>query len=256
MLTSPWLLPVIERPFGPRVIAFPYAGGSSAMFRAWAPDWLPGVSLYAVEPPGRGRRLGEPPAVTIGEMVEAVMHAIAGDLARPFVLYGHSLGGLVAFEVAQACHRQFGREPEALIVSASRPPHVALDSAPETLTDEEVVERLESLGATPPEILGHAQLMALLMPALKADFTIARRHVSRAPVPLKCAIDVFAGRADTACTPEKLMAWKDLTTGPFRHSVMEGGHFFIQERPETFLTALRGRLTERLSALAMEAPQP
>lgn len=172
-------------------------------------------------------------------LVDPLLDAMQPFVDEPFALFGHSLGGLVAFELAHRCRARFGCEPEHLIIAAiAPPPH---DAPAEGLTlhdDSAVARRLRFAGGTAPEILANDELMRLVAPRLDADFEVVDTYRPAGRQPLSCPITAIGGDADPVAPPESLHGWRDATTGPFRRRLLHGGHFFMTSQEPELLDAL------------------
>jgi medium-chain acyl-[acyl-carrier-protein] hydrolase len=202
------------------------------VYRAWA-DALPGVDVVAVQPPGREGRLREAPLRNLDALVEGVTEGIApllGDL--PCALYGHSVGSVVAFEVARRLRGASGAPtPLHLIVGARRAPHVP-NRLPIVghLPDAEMLAVLEEVfgKGIPDEVAAVPELLELLLPMLRADILASESYTYREQPPLTCAVTALCGSADASALPHEVEAWGRETTGPFAFSMIPGDHFFVR----------------------------
>ena len=227
--SSKWLTPFRRNPSASlRLFCFPYAGGSSFVFREWAdqlPEW---IEVYPVQLPGRGRRLNEEPFVRFPSLIEELTKAILPWLDKPFVLFGHSLGSVIAFELAQQLVHKYQLEPLHLFVAGRHAPHLP-DTHPPShhLPDDEFKEELRQLNGTAPEILEHPELFQFVLPLLRADFELcfSYEHIAREPLP--CPITAFGGMADAFVSRESLSAWREHTSNDFSVKMLPGDHFFI-----------------------------
>jgi medium-chain acyl-[acyl-carrier-protein] hydrolase len=235
-----------------KLICFPFAGGSSALFKRWARALPLDCEIIPFELAGRGRRLREPPMTSVEAVVADAFQTLRDELREPFGFFGHSFGGMIAFELAHRCRRELGREPEFLIASGVAPPRRSSDpprDAPTELTDDSaLVARLEAIGGTPPEVLENGALLQMLMPALKADFRAVDGYQSKETSGLSCPVAAFAGASDLICSPEDAWGWSAETSGIFRRYVFKGGHFFISDQEPLVLTVLGSLLEEVLAA--------
>ena len=223
----------------PCLYGFPPAGGGSPAYRPWQPLLAP-IEVRPLVWPGREHLLGQPPLRDVDALVACALGEV--DARRPFALFGHSLGALVAFEVARALRRQ-GIQPLALFVSAFRAPQLPPTQAPlHRLPDRELVRELERYNGTPPEILAHEELLALLLPSLRADVEAAETYAYRTEAPLACPILAFGGDDDPFVSREELAAWRAQTTGPFRVRTFPGDHFYLQASHAALLAAVRAAL--------------
>jgi len=220
-----------------RLFCFPYAGGSASVFASWKSLLPPEVELCPVQYPGRNDRISEPHMTDVCEMADVAAKAIGPYLDMSFALFGHSLGALVAYEVAQALRRTGGARPKHLIVSAHRAPHIPLRREPTWQLDgASFKSRLQELNGTPKEVFDHEELLALVLPLLRADFRLAETYTHPGNrEPLDCPITLFGGRDDADVNEAELSAWRETTRGPFEMKMMEGDHFFINSQKRELL---------------------
>ncbi|MEV4319532.1 alpha/beta fold hydrolase [Actinocrispum sp. NPDC049592] len=226
MPSARWLhqLRQANAPAGRRLVFFPPAGSSASA--AWpltegAPaDW----SVYGVQYPGRGPRLREAPAGSIRDMAAACLPDLLDDAGRT-VLFGHSFGALVAYDVAHLLAGK-GRPAAGLLVAGSSVPAVAVAGMPEEgLSDEELVAFLSHRGGTPSHLLADEELMRLTLPALRADLAIGRSYVDDHAGRLPTGIAAVGGQHDTAVTERQLRTWRELTGSWLGSHRVAGDHF-------------------------------
>lgn len=226
------------------LLCLPYSGASAMFYSRWRrtlPDW---VQVRPVELPGRGARFDEP--------LQTDMRALALQLAReqratlkaPYALFGHSLGALLACEMAHALRTLGTPEPVALFASGTAAPTLRSDydrGFAEPRTDAQLIEQLRSLQGTSEEVLGNEELMSLTLPILRADFLLCGRFAPVERPLLKCPVHVFGGKNDRATT-EQLIGWSKETLGSFSLDMLAGGHFFIHEQEARVLRAVKNHL--------------
>ncbi|WP_329080279.1 thioesterase II family protein [Streptosporangium sp. NBC_01469] len=239
-----WLVP-LRRPDRPRarLVCVPNAGGGATTFRGWA-DLLPGdVELWAVRSPGRETRISENPPHRLSMIVDPVIDGLSRLDPLPFALFGHSMGALVSFTVTRRLRSRGLPGPGRLFVSGWNAPQ-ARDGMPRLgqLGDEDLMRVLHRLDGIPPEVIGNAELMSLVMPVLRADLNAAESYVHEDEPPLACPISVFGGNGDPTTTAAGLSAWSAQTGSAFRLRLLPGGHFFIHTQRRTVLRAIRGDL--------------
>jgi medium-chain acyl-[acyl-carrier-protein] hydrolase len=213
-----------------RLLAFPYAGGDITIFSAWAEDLSWDIELCPVQLPGRGRRLREPAFDELGPLVRALADGLAPALDGPFAFFGHSMGALVAFELARELRRCGRPLPHHLLVSGRPAPQLPrrYDSLAH-LPDAEFFARLhERYGYELPQAEGLEELMSLLAPMVRSDVLVSDRYVYTDEPPLPCPITAFGGIADATVTRDELSAWQRQTTGRFETRLLPGGHFFLE----------------------------
>ena len=191
-----WLIPLgTPHATRMRLFCFPPAGSGTVAYRAWAPLAAPGLEVNAVLLPGRETRFAEPPVDDMAALASQIAGAIAPLAGQPFALFGHSLGALLAYEVALRLSAE-GHSPEHLFVSGHQAPAIASRRAPIAhLPDAAFIQGLIDLGGTPPEILDAPELLALLMPMLRADFALAERYKAPAGLRLPCVCRAMRSRS-------------------------------------------------------------
>lgn len=224
-----------------RLFCFPYAGGNALIYRKWQEAFpaASGVEVLPVQLPGRGNRLNEPAFTRWEPLVEALAEALSPHFDRPFAFFGHSMGALLAFELARLLHQRGQPGPQLLFASGSPAPHLRSDDPPTyDLPDAEFIDELRRLKGTPTQVLEHPELMQLMMPLLRADFAVTQTYVYRESPPLTCPFIIFGGQEDEEVRGEKISAWCELTAGGCSLRVLEGGHFFIHTAEAQLLHAL------------------
>ncbi len=222
---------------GRLLFCFHHAGGGAAGFRNWQRLLAPSIQVATVLLPGRESLFGEPPLTDLAAAVERIGAEIAQCADRPYGLFGHSFGAMLAFETARKLECGSGRAPSCLIVSGRRP--LNLDSADEditdaargaasTLGDEAFLALLRRMGGTPPEVLGNPELMALLLPAIRADFRLAEGYHWQENSRVACPILALGGRDDRFAAAGELTRWAGLTATGAATRLFDGGHFFVR----------------------------
>jgi medium-chain acyl-[acyl-carrier-protein] hydrolase len=208
-----------------------------------------GVEICAVEIPGRGRRFGEPPFKELGPLIAELVFHLEPFFDRSFSFYGHSMGGLLAFELTRALRRSGKGGPEILFVSALEPPHriKKREKILHELPDQELLQELEKLGGTPPEVLRYRELMELFLPVVRADLQVLETYRYSQESLLGIPLTVFGGQEDKEVSLNALPSWAELTTGPFSLHSLPGDHFFIRSSQEALLTLLSKELAQTSS---------
>ena len=198
----------------PRLLCLPWAGGVSASYAAWTDAMWP-VDVRPVELPGRGRFYAEP---LLREWSEAL--GIAGREAReqrrPFVIFGHSMGALLAYELARQLERECGTSPAGVIISGAAAPHRRRELLNSGMTDRELALSLLNGGGTPRELLDDADFLPQYLSLLKADLRLLESYDWNPGPALECPVYAIAGRDDPYAPPETVEAWSDLVGSQFQ----------------------------------------
>jgi medium-chain acyl-[acyl-carrier-protein] hydrolase len=228
-----------------RLFCFPYAGGGSPIYRMW-PDAIPAtVDLWTAQLPGRGSRIQERPFTNLSPLVRALAEAIPPFLDRPFAFFGHSMGAMISFELARILQRRPGLKPSHLFVSGRVAPHITdMNRHTYDLPEAEFMEELRRLNGTPTEALEHPELMQLMTPLLRADFTVVGTYTYLPDLALNCPITAFGGLEDPEVSREHLEAWREHTTASFSSHMFPGDHFYLNTERTLLLRALSRELEQ------------
>jgi surfactin synthase thioesterase subunit len=223
-----------------QLFCFPYAGGNSTTFTGWEQSFPANVELVLVQPPGRHSRLFEYPYDTMHELIEVMHQHFLKALKSKFVLFGHSLGSYVAFELMQQLSISNGPVPEHFIASASRSPYpdFSKDSAYD-LPYDEFVDYLRKLGGTPDGVLQNKELLELYLPTLRADFKIADTYSVSDDRLFDIPVSVLNGDKDDMITEESLQDWGRYFTSKPDRLTIAGGHFYLEEQKHEVLIYLK-----------------
>ncbi|MBD1806821.1 thioesterase [Microcoleus sp. FACHB-SPT15] len=231
-----------------RLFCFPYAGSGALSFRTWS-DSLPStVEVCPIELPGRGSRLMESPFTQLSALIPELACALRPYLDKPFAFFGHSLGGLVSFELAQQLGRHYGLSPVHLFVSGCRAPQIPTPRPPiHALPESAFMDELRRLNGTPETVLENAELMQLLLPVLRADFALLETYVYAPKPPLDCPISAFGGLQDREVSCDELEAWGEQTNAAFSLQMLPGDHFFLHSARSLLLQSLSTKLHQIVS---------
>ncbi len=206
-------------------------------YRSWVSASGPDLEICPVQLPGRESRHDETPFQRMDALAEATIEGLRPYLDVPFAFFGHSLGALVAFEVA----RRVGPDPllRRLFVSARRAPHLKDPQAPIAhLPNGAFVATVQQrYGGIPSAVLECSDLMEILIPRLRADFEVLESYRYRASEPLPCGISVFGGDADSIDEPD-LRQWDAYTSSAIQLRTLSAGHLYLESRRGELLEAI------------------
>ncbi|MFN8178109.1 MAG: alpha/beta fold hydrolase [bacterium] len=224
------------RPASPaRLICLPYAGGGASVFRSLRRAAGERLDVCPVQLPGREARIREAPFRNMASLAETLVDVLRPRLASPYGLFGYSMGALIAFELTGRLAAAGLPPPRTLFVAAATPPHRRKNEAWHRLPDDRFREALRDLNGTPDAVLEHEELMALLLPTLRADFELCETHPSGRREAVDVPIVAFGGTEDPSVPLEDLRAWAELTRAGFRAITFPAHHFFLEARAAELL---------------------
>lgn len=226
------------------LLCLPYSGASAMVYSRWRPKLPQWLQLQPVELPGRGARFDEPLQTDMRTLAMQLAKELRPTLKTPYALFGHSLGALMACEIAHALRALGCSEPVALFASGTAAPTMRADydrGFAEPKTDAELIDQLRTLNGTSEEVLANAELMCLTLPILRADFLLCGRYTPLQRPLLTCPVHVFGGKADRA-TSAQLIGWSQESHGSFSVDMLAGGHFFIHDQEARVLRAIKNHL--------------
>jgi medium-chain acyl-[acyl-carrier-protein] hydrolase len=248
--SSPWLIA-----YGPdnpdhiamRLFCFHHAGATAATFRPWRDVVPDGIEIVAVQLPGRDYRFAEPLLTDIRQIVSQLVESLPPLLDKPFVIFGHSLGALIGFDLIRLLRTRGWRQPEMLIASGRNAPQFRWrDAGIQSLPDDEFIAAVRDYNGTPESLLAEASLRELWLPRLRADLTISGMYEYVDQHPLSCPILVMFGDEDSLVSGPGLHAWLGHTTASVRFLRFPGNHFFLHNDAALVLAKLNEELRAQL----------
>ncbi len=230
-----------------RLFCIPHAGGAASAYRTWPARLPPTVEVVAVQLPGREDRTRELPHTGLRDAASAIVQAMRSSLDLPYVIFGHSLGALLAFETAAQLREAGDPDPSHVLFCSSRAPHfAATNNGLHRLPDEELRARVRKYDGIPAAIVQAPEFESIFLPIMRADFRLSETYVPPVRPPLSIAVSVVGGRGDPHVPSTDLTAWRDHCGGAFTVRLFAGGHFFLHDTSSGFLGAFSS-LLERLS---------
>lgn len=215
-----------------RLICLPYAGGSAAsIYLSWKKKLEQYVEVIPLELAGRGKRIREPLFQSVDEAVDDLIKKNINVLleGKPYSIFGHSMGGLLAYELCQKINEEGLPLPENLFVSAFQPPHIKLEGDIHLLPMNDFAEKMRKSGNIPETIFQDKDLYNLFIPILYADYKLVFQYIYKPKSSLmKNNLHIFTGNTDLKVYQLR-KEWSRHTQGYFEEHVFEGGHFFIRE---------------------------
>jgi pyochelin biosynthetic protein PchC len=222
---------------GIRLVCLPHAGGAASGYFGLSAALAPSVEVWSVQYPGRQDRRSEPPVTDVRELARRLAERLDGRLDQPYALFGHSMGAVVAFELARLLE-QSGRGPQVLLASGRRAPSTVRDERVHLRDDAGVAQELRLLSGTDPAFLRDPELFEMILPALRADYRAVETYQSDLDSTVTCPVTALVGDNDPKTTVEEARAWGRHTSGAFELRILAGGHFFLDERMSEVTAAL------------------
>lgn len=220
----------------PRLLCFPYAGASASAYHGLSETLSPAAEVTAVQYPGRQDRRREPVPVDLAELADRLAAQVAG--LPPAAFFGHSMGAIVAFEVA----RRLAAPPPVLFVSGRRSPARSRQERTHPMGDRELLDDMTRLGGTDARLLDSPAFVRMIMPVVRGDYQAIDTYRYRPGPPLACPIVVLAGDADPMTPVEDALAWREHGSGDGAEFVFPGGHFFLDDHRERIAEIVLDRL--------------
>ncbi|MEV5885289.1 alpha/beta fold hydrolase [Streptomyces sp. NPDC052020] len=214
-----------------KLVCLPHAGGSASYFFRFSQEFHPSVEVLAVQYPGRQDRLREPLVESVGELAECVVAATESSWRQGrLALFGHSLGASVAYEAARILEQEYGVRLAGLFVSGRRAPNRPPDRIVHHLDDECFVAEIHRLNGTDDKVLGDAEFLRMVLPALRNDYRAAETYTYRPGPRLECPVMALAGDSDPRAPLVEVAEWRKFTNRPFSLRTYSGGHFYLNDQ--------------------------
>ncbi|MGW0395932.1 thioesterase II family protein [Streptomyces sp. NPDC003042] len=244
--TSPWIRrfhPAPRQEAAPTLVVLPHAGGNASFYFPLSRDLAPHAEVLTVQYPGRQERLDEPAADSVAALVDGVRRALEPWRERPLVLFGHSMGAVLAFELARRLERA-GEGPRGLVLSGRRSPLTHREENVHTRGDDALIAQVSALSGTDEGLLANPDFRELILPSLRGDYKAVETYRYEPGPLLATPLSVLIGESDPRVNRAEATGWRDLTEAPFTFRAFPGGHFYLTDHHEAVVHAL----TEDLSA--------
>lgn len=236
----PYLKPTSEHKF--RIFCFHHSGAGASVFRKWLTFFSKNIDIVPVQLPGREGRFSEPFISRIDPLIEQLLPAILNLCDLPFAVFGHSLGGLLAYIVTLELEK-YKLFPKHLYVSACLPPHEIQKRTPiYDLNDKKFLKVIESYRGLPSAILKNTDMLKLLLPRFRSDFELFESSTNFVDTSVNTPINVYYGSQDTVVPEKKIKTWDGYTTNSCIYKKYPGDHFFYQSLQEQVCQAIESNL--------------
>jgi surfactin synthase thioesterase subunit len=222
------------------LVCFPYAGAGASIFRSWVEPLAGVFQVLPVQLPGREERFAETPHTNAQEAVQSLLPQILLQLhdKSDIVLFGHSLGAALAFELALRLTKDQGLRVRHLVASGAHAPTRMRERRATGLSAEQFLAQVQTLAGYRPPALENPEMREVILPILRADVEMHERYrppfVRRLEVPITCV----RGNQDELVSPRDLSHWQELTKAPLQRHEVEGGHMYLLERQSALFSIL------------------
>ncbi|MEU2339961.1 alpha/beta fold hydrolase [Streptomyces sp. NPDC013172] len=226
-----------------RLVCFPHAGASAPFFLPMARALAPAVDVLAVQYPGRQDRRAEPCIEDIPTLADHIARALTGSLDRPLSLFGHSMGAVLAFEVARRLQGGHPGQPAHLFVSGRRAPTRLREETHHLLDDEGIIAEIRSRRGPQARAMENPEVREMVLPTLRGDYTAVGRYRYVAGEPLRCPVTALVGDRDREASVEEVRDWEEQASeGDFDFRVFPGGHFYLVKEIAAVVSVVSDRL--------------
>jgi surfactin synthase thioesterase subunit len=224
-----------------QLVCLPHAGGSASFYFPVSAALAPEIEVLAVQYPGRQDRHLEPCIDDMAEYVDRVHAALASVLGDHVAFFGHSMGAILAFELAR--RRQLeGKPVTALIASGRRGPETYRNENVHLQKDGQILAEMRKMSGTDARVFGDEELVSLIMPAIRADYAAVEKYQCERGATVTCPILVLTGDQDSKVTTDEARAWKDNAAGSFDHRIYPGGHFYLTRHAPAVIAEIKDML--------------
>ncbi|MDH6623179.1 surfactin synthase thioesterase subunit [Streptomyces sp. LBL] len=220
------------------LVCFPHAGGSASYFRPLADALASVAEVLPVQYPGRQDRRAEPPITSIPRLADEVLAVLESLPRRRLVLFGHSMGACVAFEVARRIEQRSSPELLGLVASGRTAPPKLRDRGVRSMDDDGVIAEIRRLNGTDDRLLLDDDLIEMIMPAIRGDYEAVESYRYEPGLRLRCPVSVLVGDDDPQVTLAEAEEWRDHTEGGFTLRSLPGGHFYLADQNTEVARAL------------------
>ncbi|MFC4053588.1 MULTISPECIES: thioesterase II family protein [Actinomadura] len=232
-------------PDGPgdvQLVCFPHAGGSASYYFPMSKAMPPEIDALVLQYPGRQDRRHEPPVDSVPRLADQIFAVLADRLSPRFAFFGHSMGAVVAFEVARRFAAERGTAPLWFFASGRRAPSRRRAGTVHTMDDAELIAELGRVGGTDARLLRDEELLASILPAVRNDYRAIERYAWTPGPPVDCPVTVLVGESDPQTTVDEAIAWQEHFTGTCDLRVFPGGHFYLEDASAEVIDTVVGTL--------------
>ena len=233
-------------------VCLPFAGAGASFFYPWSEKAGKEIEIVAIQLPGRESRIDEEPYRDVKTAVDELFPAIVGELeAGQVMLFGHSLGAVLAYELACRFSATPGFDVVRLIVSGSPGPWTRRARRATGLPDGDFLDQISEFAQYDAETMQNPEVRQLVLPTLRADVEMHEEYVPSQSGPLPAPITSLRGRDDQLVTADHAAEWARATSLAFELRELPGAHMYITQEADEIL-----RVASDAAARLRKAPGP
>ncbi|MET0236325.1 MAG: alpha/beta fold hydrolase [Kibdelosporangium sp.] len=213
------------------LVCLPFAGAGASFYHPWSALAGDRLRVIPMQLPGRERRIDLEPLHDVTAAVDDLLDQLLGELgdSRRVALFGHSLGAVLAYELAHRLIDLPDLEVVRLFASGSPDPHTQRSRRATGLPDEEFLGRVREFAGFSAEALDDPEMRELILPTLRADVQMHENYVPSVDLPLPAPITAVRGRADELVSSDQAAGWAKVTSMDFELVEPAGGHMYLTE---------------------------
>lgn len=226
-----------------RIFCFPHSGGGASTYFSWSNLLSLTVELISIQLPGRENRFYDHLTNDLEFIIDNLSQEFTYYKEKPFVVFGHSLGALIAYEFVKSVYQSYGIYPQYMIVSGAKAPHLPFRIKKlSQLEDEELLQELKNYGEINDALLQNEQILKMFLPIFRSDFSIGENYNYKETVVFPFDILALAGSDDPTVNKKEILGWSGYTSGNFEFRIFPGGHFFLKSHTEEILSFISQKI--------------
>lgn len=249
-ILNPWLIRGGSDPHAPcRLVCFHSMAVGASLFTKFLLNPPHGCDILAVQAPGRENRRSEPPAESVDELVDQILPHLLPLCDRLLVFWGHSFGGIVAWEAIRRLREEHHIEPNHFVLTGTAAPHLM-----HRWQNREVLLKALVTDNTPDYLMSlsryvdNPEFIRAILPDMRRDFPLLKNYRFQMSSPLHCPITAFAARQDDMVYMDEIREWIEYTDSGFELIEVDGDHWFLDRNRE--------RITATLQDIAFRSQAP
>ncbi len=226
------------------LFCFPFAGCGASFYLQWTNFVPQSINLFAVQLPGRENRYTEPPVTDTNVLVPILMESLLPYIDRPLIFYGHSLGGVLAYDLAIQLQEKYNKNLCLFMVSGGRAPDDYGDVQLSGLDEQRLIAILQDLGGLPDEFLGDPAVKNIFLSLIRADIKLLESYNYRyKDGRLACPVMVLHSDNDKLVR-NRYLRWEKFCNNTPEMVEFHGDHFFVNKCAKEIIELMTKKIQE------------